>query len=462
MDFINVFVKIRNIGINNNYINVQTKKITSRALMTGLLILKAFEEHKGITHMLTFSSINIDANKLFNILKAFSKNINIFVLSGLDSIKKRNRVIKEFKKCERAIICSARIFNEGVNIPIVNSVCFTDNKYSTVDIIQCCGRPLRLFPDKTMAYIILPTIINDIIDDNETNILKTSKDFSKIKAVLKALGSIDSRVIDEFDIKCKEAFNGVGKFITEHNNTINFVKNIDILEFNKSLMIYIYDKSGEINWLNMFKNVEKYIKETKEYPSETSDNLVEVKMMIWIKQQKCVKKNTVRGILTEERIKLLESLLDWQWEKDFLGEWEDKLDLVISYYKEFNRFPSDHSKDKVEQVLGAWIVRQKGVKRKTYKAGILTDYQINKIEEAFPNWKWDTKIEWIDMYNELKEFLDKHDRYPKRSIKEEESLDKWIGRQRRIKYGTIKDGILTEERIKSLEELHKWKWISKK
>jgi len=377
--------KFSEIIINNNYINVKDKIVTSRLLMTALLIIKSFNDHEKISHMLTFSNFNNDVITLSNLLNNFTKNIKIFILSGNDSMKKRRSVINEFCKSKKAIICSAKIFAEGVNIPIVNSICFIDNKASIIDIIQCCGRPLRLYPTKKMAYILLPTVIEDVND----NVLNISEDFGNIKAVLKALGSIDKRLVEEFKVKDRKNFGGTSnKFTIECNNVLKFGKNIDFKELYKSLSISVYNKYGKNGWTLKFERL-----------------------------------------------------------KEFIEDNDDK-------------YPSDHSKDEDEQILGAWLNRQKLVKRGVYKAGILTDKCV-KLLETLPFWKWDTKIQWIDIYNELKEFLDKHDRYPKRSIKEETSLYRWIEKQRMVKRGTIKDGILTKERIKSLEELYKWKWNPK-
>ena len=67
-------------------------------------------------------------------------------------------------------LSSARVLNEGVNIPIIDSVCFIDPRTSTIDIVQCCGRAFRLHERKNMAKIFVPTIIDDI--NNQIKILE--------------------------------------------------------------------------------------------------------------------------------------------------------------------------------------------------------------------------------------------------------------------------------------------------
>lgn len=51
-----------------------------------------------------------------------NKKIVVDSLDGNVSMNKMNKTINEFTKSTKSILCSARILNEGVNIPIVDSV----------------------------------------------------------------------------------------------------------------------------------------------------------------------------------------------------------------------------------------------------------------------------------------------------------------------------------------------------
>ena len=191
---------ITNQGINTffeNNINVNTKKSETNAhfLACAIILLKAIDKYY-ITHILTYhSTVNKakDFVTLLNDLKG-SQDIDIYTLNGKDKMIKRQKVIRAFEKSALSIICSARVLQEGVNIPIVDGVCFVDPKNSEVDIIQSCGRPLRRYPHKRFSYIILPFISQNIEDLTKNNA------FKNICSIVRALHSVDGG-LTYFDIQ---------------------------------------------------------------------------------------------------------------------------------------------------------------------------------------------------------------------------------------------------------------------
>ena len=64
----------------------------------------------------------------------------------------------EFISSEKAILSNARCLSEGVDVPGVDAVIFSDRKSSLIDIVQATGRALRKNinkPDK-IAKIFIP------------------------------------------------------------------------------------------------------------------------------------------------------------------------------------------------------------------------------------------------------------------------------------------------------------------
>ena len=60
-----------------------------------------------------------------------------------------------------SVISNARCLTEGVDIPLVDAVLFSDPKQSVIDIVQAAGRAMRTHPEKSLGYIIIPVIIDD-------------------------------------------------------------------------------------------------------------------------------------------------------------------------------------------------------------------------------------------------------------------------------------------------------------
>jgi predicted helicase len=91
------------------------------------------------------------------------------------------------------ILTNARCLSEGIDVPALDAVIFTEARGSQVDIVQAVGRVMRKHEGKNSGYIILPVAISAGADINET--LKGTK-YKVIWEVLNALRAHD----DRFDV----------------------------------------------------------------------------------------------------------------------------------------------------------------------------------------------------------------------------------------------------------------------
>lgn len=107
-------------------------------------------------------------------------------------MSKRGRIIKEFVNCKNVILVSSKVLNEGINIPIIDSVCFVDNRTSTIDLIQCIGRSLRLHESKRVANIFVSILCNSL------EVLENCSAYSNLIRILKSLSNIDQIIVDYF------------------------------------------------------------------------------------------------------------------------------------------------------------------------------------------------------------------------------------------------------------------------
>ena len=65
----------------------------------------------------------------------------------------RSSQMREFAD-SKGLMTNARCLTEGVDLPAIDCVVFTDPKKSKVDIVQAAGRALRLSPGKKFGYIL--------------------------------------------------------------------------------------------------------------------------------------------------------------------------------------------------------------------------------------------------------------------------------------------------------------------
>jgi len=99
------------------------------------------------------------------------------------------------------ILSNVRCLSEGVDVPALDAVLFLTPRNSQVDVVQSVGRVMRLAPNKSKGYVILPVVIppgvepNKALDDNQT--------YKVVWQVLQALRSHDDRfdaMINKMDL----------------------------------------------------------------------------------------------------------------------------------------------------------------------------------------------------------------------------------------------------------------------
>jgi len=127
--------------------------------------------------------------------------------------------------------------------------------------------------------------------------------------------------------------------------------------------------------------------------------------------------------------------------------WEEKYNKMVKFWEENRKFPGYRSK------LGQWISDQ----RKYFKKGKVSKERIKKLNNLIW-WKWEIDFEqrWNDKFEELKEFYNKNNRFPK--LKSNNHLEKklclWINRNRDI----YKNGNIDNKKIDKLNSLSWWFW----
>ena len=93
---------------------------------------------------------------------------------------------------ECRILTNARCLSEGVDVPALDSICFTNPRTSEVDIIQAVGRVMRKADNKDYGYVIVPIAIPE--GGDPTEVLDNKEAFNTIWSVLRALRSHDERM----------------------------------------------------------------------------------------------------------------------------------------------------------------------------------------------------------------------------------------------------------------------------
>lgn len=103
-------------------------------------------------HGLIFVSRVTEGRELAVKLK--SKNINAQFVSGEDTVQTREKAVKRLNDEELQYIITVDIFNEGIDIPILNQIIMMRPTKSSIIFLQQLGRGLRKFPQKEYVTVL--------------------------------------------------------------------------------------------------------------------------------------------------------------------------------------------------------------------------------------------------------------------------------------------------------------------
>ncbi len=158
-------------------------------------LLQAIEKYE-LKHTLVFlpcqSKVYIFKKMIEKHKKDCVTGIHVYSIVDGDSQKNRINSEKEFiKDGDPRILLSVGIYNEGVDIPCIDSVFFAQERTSPTTIIQNIGRCVRNYKnngfEKKIAYVILPNTLyysGEIWDDAND---PYSSGFKQIRKMIKLM-----------------------------------------------------------------------------------------------------------------------------------------------------------------------------------------------------------------------------------------------------------------------------------
>lgn len=205
--------------------------------------------------------------------KEFNKRgIASIALTSIDSIEKREQVIKrlEDEQSELQVIFSVDIFNEGVDVPSINTVLMLRPTNSPIVFIQQLGRGLRRYKGKEFltlldfignhnrGYLIALALVGDRKIDKESIKLSLLNNFANIPNAHVSMDKISrQRILEQIE---NENFNSF-KYLKEQyqqvkSKTISIPKMADYLEY-KELVSPLNFISESKSYIEFIARVEK-------------------------------------------------------------------------------------------------------------------------------------------------------------------------------------------------------------
>jgi superfamily II DNA or RNA helicase len=281
---------------DNKFIQIKKEinDIKAREFATALALRKAIKK-LGIKNAISFHSSIRRANNFKAQQELISKvypqygKLKAFHVYGAMPANQRSSQMREFAE-SKGLMTNARCLTEGVDLPAIDCVIFTDPKKSKVDIVQAAGRALRLSPGKKFGYILIPLLI----PENE-NVLEAAKDtaFEEIVATIRALAIQDSRII-EYLRAVSRGIVPKGGSPVDGITKINVLTKVNEQEFNKSIQLKVWDRLAFGNWRSYdecknhaqklkFKNKKEWLlyTQSKDYPKDMPKSIDDVYKNEW-------------------------------------------------------------------------------------------------------------------------------------------------------------------------------------
>ena len=269
---------IEAIYTDNKFIRIKKDidDIKAREFATALALRKAIKK-LGIKNAISFHSSIRRANNFKIQQELISKvypeygNLKAFHVSGDMPTNQRSSQMREFAE-SKGLMTNARCLTEGVDLPAIDCVVFTDPKKSKVDIVQAAGRALRLSPGKKFGYILIPLIIPE--NESATEAAKDTA-FEEIVATIRALATQDTRIIEYLRAVSSGSIPKGGSPV-DGITKINVLTKVNEEEFNKSIQLKVWDRVAFGNW-RPYEEAKKYaqslkLKNIREWFEHTKSN----------------------------------------------------------------------------------------------------------------------------------------------------------------------------------------------
>jgi len=244
---------------DNKFIKIKKEidDIKAREFATAIALRKSIKK-LGIRNAISFHSSIRRANNFKAQQELISKvypeygKLKAFHVSGDMPTNQRSSQMREFAE-SKGLMTNARCLTEGVDLPAIDCVVFTDPKKSKVDIVQAAGRALRLSPGKKFGYILIPIFIPK---DQDPETASKDNAFEEVVATVGALSTQDTRIA-EYLRAVTEGRKPTAGSPVDGKITVNVLTKIDPDKFNKSIQLKIWNKIAKINFRS-YSDSEKY------------------------------------------------------------------------------------------------------------------------------------------------------------------------------------------------------------
>lgn len=336
-------------------------------------------EYKAF-HSLTFHS-RVELAELFaERHKAFFSDVFCNSVKGEQSTNERVRILNEFKDSEIGIVSNARCLTEGVDVPTIDLIYFSDPKNSKIDIVQASGRALRkdrsAKSKKEMGYIVVPIFHN--ANSNIEAEIKKKPIFNHLVEVVRSLCDQDERLqaeIDEVAFKEGEKTSSRIDFRFTGESVEKIIKLENIEEKIKHSLVHEIIQRNKDFWEVMYRRLQEY--KSIHGSMSVSARIPETATLgRWVQEQRRSFRNNKLNPTRVSKLKQIgfDFRIGYQELNDKDEIWKNNYQKLVSYFEE-NGSSDVKVTYKKDNALKNWVVQQ----RVKYKKGKLEQWKIDEL-----------------------------------------------------------------------------------
>jgi superfamily II DNA or RNA helicase len=433
--------ELSNAAIQRGITLVKGDQQATRWVATQIAVTKAIRK-TGARKVITFHS-RVEQAKHFASdtpkgIRTFLTGFNVDHVCGADPVAVRKEALAGFREDHKQLVANARCLTEGVDLPAVDMVVFSNPRKSKVDIIQAIGRAMRKPVDgvKSLGYVVVPVLLAaEKAGDLETVCRNT--DWEDVMDILAALRDHDFRLDDL--VRCQVVAIGEGKafnprVFAEHVQVMGPAITVHALQRHISAMVLeqlgaAWDRRfGE---LQAFKTKHGHCNVPQRHPYKMLGH--------WVSSQRTRRR---AGRLAPDRVARLNAI-SFVWDPE-AESWNENYGALIEFrQKEGHSNVPRTFQDNLS--LGRWLGHQRVLRAQ----GKLAPERFQLLESVGVS--WDTvEAQWEDKFERLVAFSKRegHANVP-RHYPDDVQLANWVGNQRAFK----RRGRITPERIARLEAI---------
>ncbi len=390
-------------------------------------------------HALTFHSrIKLAENfaKRHNRLvqDVFSKSI-----SGTQTTSQREIILKAFEKAERAVVSNAKCLTEGVDVPVIDIVYYSDPKNSKIDIVQSAGRALRKAKhrNKTMGFIVVPIFHKDR-ETVEDAIEKS--DYKNLITVIRSLCDQDEGLVSEINElawnKEKNKSNSTFELTFSDEETDSILQFEQIKEKLKNSLFNQVIETLKDSWEIHYKEVEEYFNKKGNSNIPARYKAIDgFGIGTWCVAQRV---HFNKGLLSDQEIKKLQKLnFDFDPDKTLF---ETDFQELLKFKEKYGHVDVPTMGNRLGMRVNRYRTYYRQEKLSREKIELLTSIGFQFILKEI--------ISWDDRFEELKEY---YETYKTKQVMSSinSALYSW---EKRHRTDNIK-GKLNEEKINKLNSI---------